>query len=403
MSSLASSSYLAVLRLPGAGYAFGVGLVGRLGYALVVLPLLFTIQRATGSLGLAGLGLSLFGLATLTAPLKSRLLDGHGQTPVLTVLGVLFPIPLMLLAVAAPALPPGALLVVTIVAGLLAPPLGPAMRYLWSRIAGRSELKQRAYALDAIAEETLGTLGPAFAGAVVALGRPAVALEITAVVALVGTLGLATSPLCRAYGGPRRGPVAETPARSPWGPLRVAALWPVIAAVTAVGTSLGIVEIAVAARASAAGHPGVAGYLLACLALGSVLGAAAWGRGRHGRRRTRQLVGLMALFALGVGLTAPAPSLAVAAVPLLVAGLGLSPVFVVAFLGADDAVSPTQRTEATTWVNTGNNMGAAAGSAVAGWLVAESSPYVALLAAASVVALGIGVLLVLDTLLSGQP
>lgn len=91
-------TYRSALALPGAGYSFCIALVGRLAYGTISLPLLFTIQGATDSFRVAGLALGAFGIATLTAPLKSRLMDSKGQLLVLTALGLLFPIPLLLLA-----------------------------------------------------------------------------------------------------------------------------------------------------------------------------------------------------------------------------------------------------------------------------------------------------------------
>lgn len=388
--SLSGPTYLSVLRLPGAAATFGIGLIGRLAYGVVTLPLLFTVQQRTGSLRTAGLALAVFGVATLTAPLKSRLMDRWGQSRALAALGVLFPLPLLGVAWLPGHPTEPTLLALSALGGLLTPPLGPAMRYLWSRVAAEPALRQRAYAVDAIAEETLYTIGPAIAGGLVAVGRAEVALQVTAAAAFVGTLGLAASPLSRTYGGPRPHQAGD---RSLWGPLRVPALWPLVGSVAAVGTGLGIVEITVAARASAAGHPGAAGYVLAFLALGSVAGATAWGRRHHDRRRTHQMATLMAVFAAGTLLAAAAPGLLWLAPSVLVAGLGLSPLFIVAFLASDESVPEGHRTEATTWINTGHNLGWSAGSAAAGWLVVAGPTYVGFLAAAMLVVVAIGVLL----------
>lgn len=388
-SSLSGPTYLSVLRLPGAATTFAIGLVGRLAYGILTLPLLFTVQQRTGSIRTASLALAVYGVAALSAPLKSRLLDALGQPRVLTALGVLFPVPLVALSrLSHPAAGP-VVLALAAVAGLLTPPLGPAMRYLWSRVAAEPAIKQRAYALDAIAEETLYTVGPAIAGGLVALGRAETALQATAVAALVGTLGLATSPLCRTYGSAR--PRRHT-GGSPWGPLRILALWPLIGCIAAVGLAVGIVEISVAAHASAVGHPGSAGYVLAFLGLGSVAGATGWGRRQHGGRRTRQMASVMAVFAAGMLLAAVAPSLLWVAPAIFVAGLGLSPVLVVAFLASDDLVPEAYRTEATTWINTGHNLGWSGGSALAGSILVAGPTYAGFLVAAFVVGAAVGLI-----------
>ena len=54
---------------------------------------------------------------------------------------------------------------------------------------------------------------------------------------------------------------------------------------------------------------------------------------------------------------------------MAVTGLGIAPLFVVAFLAADEVVPDHQRTESSTWVNTANNVGSAGGAAAAGVIV----------------------------------
>jgi predicted MFS family arabinose efflux permease len=48
--------------------------------------------------------------------------------------------------------------------------------------------------------------------------------------------------------------------------------------------------------------------------------------------------------------------------------------FVVAYLAADDVTPPYQRTEASTWINTANNLGSAAGAALAGPVIEHATP-----------------------------
>ncbi len=366
-------SYRYVLSLPGAGYAFAIAVLGRLAYGTITLPLLFTIEEATGSFGVAGTALSVFGLATLSAPVKSRLMDRYGQPVVLALLGCVFPVPLVLVAVFADSLAGTSFALVSLaaLAGLATPPLGPAMRFLWSQIAASPALRQRAYSMDSVVEETLYTIGPAIAGGLIALGRPDIALLLTAALAVVGTLGLATSRTARTYGTPSATPARE---RVGLGPLRVRAFLSILVAVAGVGLALGVAEITVAARAQQAGDAGTAGYLLAGLALGSVLGGLAWGNITHHRQRSMQLLTLMSVFAGGIAVASLTPNLLTLALALLAAGLGLSPIFIVSYLASDDLIASSQRTEATTWINTINNLGWSGGAAVAGWVIGQSTP-----------------------------
>lgn len=286
------------------------------------------------------------------------------------VLGLCFPLVLIVLTVFAGSLAnhPAVLVALCGLVGLLTPPLGPAMRFLWSEMTDSQDLKQRAYSMDAVVEESLYMMGPAVAGGIIALASPEGALVLTAALALVGTVGLATSSAARTHAG------RSTQARSRvgLGPLRVRPFLSVLVAVVGIGLALGVVEITVAARAEIAGAPGDAGYVLAALAAGSVVGGLAWGRTHHERRRSTQLFGLTSVFALGIAVAGWMPNLLGVAVALFVAGLGLSPAFIVAYIASDELVPPSQRTEATTWVNTVNNFGWSGGAAAAGWMISHS-------------------------------
>lgn len=152
--TIRAGSYRDVLLLPQALRTFVPALFGRLSYGLLSLSALFTIQQSTNSFATAGTALAAFGLASLSMPLKARLVDRFSQRRVLPPLALLCALGLALTASARTT--NAALLVVLVgVTGLVAPPLGPSMRATWRLLTDGSELKQRAYALDAICEESL--------------------------------------------------------------------------------------------------------------------------------------------------------------------------------------------------------------------------------------------------------
>ncbi len=74
------------------------------------------------------------------------------------------------------------------------------------------------------------------------------------------------------------------------------------------------------------------------------------------------------MLAAGIALPATAENLVVRGIVMAAV-----PVFVVSYLASDKLVPEHQSTEASTWVNTANNLGAAAGSTTAAFLVAQSS------------------------------
>lgn len=391
-STPGAGSYRAVLTIRYAAATFGAALVGRLSYGLLPLALMFTVQHATRSFTTAGAVLAGYGLTSLLLPLKSRIVDRYGQFRVLPVLAAGSAGALAATAglawsgvhQAAVFLPLGAL------AGVFAPPLGPAMRATWRTLTEGTGQTARAYSLDSVCEEALYLAGPLLVGLILRAGSAPVALLATAALLLAGTLAMVGTPPSR-HTGARADP--RPPAgRFGVGPLRSAGFRSVVLTVlvAAVGTS--VATTCIAARSQQHGMPAAAGYIEAALAAGSVLGGLAWGRLRHRRGPSAQLAGLAAVLAAGVALAAPAGDLVLLAAVMAVTGLAVAPLFVVAYLASDTLAPARHRTEASTWVNTGNNVGTAAGASLAGVLVdhvgvtAAFAAGAAVLAAAAVIA-----------------
>ena len=380
---LGAVSYVAVLRTPGAARAFAASTVVRLSYGTVLLSLLLTVQTVTGSFGAAGAALGALGVPAVLLPVKSRAVDRYGRRRVLAPLGIAYASTLGLIAAAAGAGVRQAALYVVLsaTAGLLTPPVGPIMRSIWATLAPEPGARQQAYALDSVVEESVFAGAPVLVGVIVAVTQPLVALVVTAVLALVGTLGLATSALAEL-------PLADKPAgrRGLLGPLASQQLRWVLLVMLVVGVGLSPLELAVAARATSAGHPAAAGYLLATLSVGSAAGGLLWGRLRHSRPYFRQLLALLTVLATGTAVAGLVPTLPALGAVLALTGLAVAPCFVVAYLAADLLTDPDMRTEATTWVATASNLGGAAGAAAAGYVIDRTSADIALLSAGAALA-----------------
>ncbi|MEU4242233.1 MFS transporter [Actinoplanes sp. NPDC026619] len=116
-------------------------------------------------------------------------------------------------------------------------------------------------------------------------------------------------------------------------------------------------------------------------------------RRKHHRSRSHHFAGLLAIFAAGLLTAAAAPGLLALGVVMALAGVAVSPLYVVAYLAADDLTRPEHRTEAGTWINVAANAGNALGAASAGVLTDRHGPSPAFLAA--------GILLAATALLCG--
>jgi predicted MFS family arabinose efflux permease len=385
--------YRAVLGLPFALRTFVPALGGRLAYGLLPLATLLTILDATGSYAAAGLALALFGVTSVLLPAKARRIDRFGQRRTLPALALLCA---AALTAAVTTDSPVVLVILIGLAGLAAPPLGPAMRASWRVLTLGTSLKERAYAMDSVAEETLYLVGPLLAGLLIAVRRPSDALLVTALLLVAGAVGMVLPPsaalkppAAAALPAAELGRPAVSPAVGHARGLAVGRpMWPVLAALVVAAAGVSVAYTAVAAAAVGQGHPGAAGWLEAAAATGGVVGGLLWARRRHRHSRNRQLallLGTQAVAALLAG--AVVGSLPALGAVLLLGGAAVAPLYVVAYLAADDLAPEGRGTEAGTWVNVAANAGSAAGSAAAGFLVQAAGPAPAFLTAGAVLAL----------------
>jgi len=358
-------------------------LVGRLSQGTAGLATLLFVHRATGSYALAGAAVACLGGTTaLLAPARTRWVHRRGAARVLPVLAVGYGLVLTVAALAGARLgtTPAALPALCALAGCLAPPLGPTTRAMWSAMAPQPDLLRRAYSLDAAADEVLFTLGPLVAGFAVAVAGPRVGVLLTAALALVGTLGVAGSPLLR-----RPAPGPTRPAgRLPVAPLRAPGFARLLTVMFGVGTALGGVELV---AVGSGGHGGSAGTLVATIALGGVVGSVAYGR-RTWRRALGSQLGVLcgALTCSLLAAVATAASPPLLPVALFVSGLAIAPALVVGYGLADRLTDRPGDPEAGALVNTANNLGTSLGTAATALVLDHVGVPVALLVVAGAAA-----------------
>ena len=373
MRSTQNARYVDVLQLPHVPLTFLSALVGRSAYALVILPLLFAVQATTGSVATAGIAVAASGVtASFLAPFRARLIDRHGRRPVLLVLAVAFGGVLATLAVGAFTLWPGATMVVLAgIAGSVAPPLGPAMRVAWSELAREPVLLRKALSLDAVIEELLYLVGPAAAGFALMVIEPGLVLLVPAVLVILGTVLFVSSPAIRHT--PHIKPAIDTSAggsaargRTLLGNTHfIGLLLPAVVA----GLVSGNLTIAIPAAFPGTEGAAAAGIVLGLFAGGSAVGGLVFGALRiPGQARVQVIAMAVVLMVLStaVGLTGDVVWMTVTVVA---AGVFFSPVMIVAYFAANDFGGEHRKTESTTWVNTSHNIGAAAGSALAGIVI----------------------------------
>ncbi|MGW5349549.1 MFS transporter [Streptomyces sp. NPDC004031] len=368
-ASPARPAYSAVLRRPHVLRTFGPALLGRLSYGTVFVPLAVALTRTTGSYAWAGAAVACFGLgASALAPLRARLIDRRGPRRVLPLLAAAYGAVLLALTAAtwSPGTPRPLLVALTLAAGVCSPPLGPVMRTLWSALVPDPGLRQRAFALDTVAEEVLYVVGPLLAGVVIAAGNPAAGVGASAVLVVAGTLAMCASPAMRDAVPPVKAPPGA-PAAEPSPPPRGRPAWLVPAAVAgALGVSLGAQELLVVAFAR--GHHDLAAvaWIQAAVSAGSVLGGTAYGARDWRTPARRRLALLAAALPVPLALAGLAHGVYVLAAVLGCTGAFVAPALSTAYLLADEEAAEDARTRAGTWVNSAFNAGHTVGTAATG-------------------------------------
>jgi MFS family permease len=142
------------------------------------------------------------------------------------------------------------------------------------------------------------------------------------------------------------------------------------------GVVFGALPVGIAAVTAAAGRPSLAGVLLAALTAGGVAGAFGPVTTADQRRYVRLTAGLAVALGPAAALSVhpSAGSLLGIAAALAAAGLFVTPIAAASYGLTQQAATPANRTEAFTWLSTGQAVGSAAGAALAGVLASTIGP-----------------------------
>lgn len=392
-------SYRAVLRTSHVARSFIPSIIGRLSLATSGLALVLLLEQSTGSFTVAGTVTAVLGIANVVAtPWRARVIDRRGQTGALLTLGLGHTAALVALAFTSTQ---GLLVLLLIggIAGATSPPFGATMRVIWSSALPVGGRRTRGFSLDAVAEELTFAVGPLAAALLAVIVDPLASLLLSAACVAIGSVLFVSSPLSRQQLGSRQVKGSDLPpARSPF---RSRGFAPIVLAMIAPGIILGCVEIAAPAIADAESNTVLAGVLLALFAGASALGGLLYGRIQAQPALERQLLALALAMLLVSTITGLVGGTIAAVIGFALSGLLLAPVLIVGYLAADQRTDPRVRTEASSWINTALNLGAAVGAGTFGALTDAAGPGLAL-ALSSAVA-GLVLTLCVPALLRSSP
>ncbi|WES64855.1 MFS transporter [Microbacter sp. GSS18] len=369
------TGYRDLLRTPGVGRIIAAQLTARFPGGMLSLAVLLHIERVTGSYAAAGIVLAATSIGQAVAgPVTSRWMGLWGMRKVLTVTLVVCAAAITAMALVEMVVPAYAAL--GLIAGLSTPPVQSAARTIYPKLVNSSQLTPL-FSLDASLQELIWVAAPVL---------------VTFVGTQIGTVEALLMVVAVLIGGgawfilsPEVGRVRIPRSRRRLG--RVLLKPPVVLATVVGFLLIGACAAVEAGVVATFGHGGYeAGVVLALFAVGSLAGGLTFG---HLPMGPWAMARRMAIVAAGLALTMVSLNAWWLGGTLLIAGIGIAPAFAVMFTMTSVSVKFSDTAEAYGWINTGQLIGAAAGSAVAGFLIDGVGPSGAYVAATAFCVAGV--------------
>ncbi|UYN83588.1 MAG: MFS transporter [Microcella sp.] len=369
------SGYTDLLRTRGVARIIAAQLTARIPSGMISLAFLIHIEKIFDSYGAAGLVLAATSVGqAIAGPLTSRWMGRLGMRPVLITTLIVCTAGIALIAFVI--MPLWLFMVVGFVVGISTPPIQPAVRTIYPKMVTGRQLTPL-FSLDASAQEIIWVMGPVITVVLATQVSSVAAITVAGLFLVGGGIWFIASPEVGKVRIPRSrrriGVVLKNRA----------VLLATASGFLLVGAAASI-EVGVVAVFGEGGAE--AGILFGIWAIASLIGGLSMGHLPIGpwalaRRFAIVLVGMaMAPFALEFWWLAFA---------LVVAGIGLAPVLAVMFAIVSASVKFSDTAEAYGWLGTGQLIGAALGSAIAGFLIDDLGPIGGFYAAIAFAAAGL--------------
>ncbi|MDQ0539157.1 MFS family permease [Curtobacterium flaccumfaciens] len=354
------STYGPLLKTPGVGRVIAAQLTARFPFGMLSLAYLLHVEHVFHSYGAAGLVLATTSVGqALAGPLTSRWMGSWGMRPVLILTSIVALVSMVVIAFVV--MPLWGYVVVGFLGGLAVPPVQPAVRTIYPKMVTSAQLTPL-FSLDASAQELIWVAGPVITTFVATQVGTVEAIVVAMVFLVVGGTWFIASPELGRVRIPRSkrafGVVLKRPA-----------------VVVATLTGLLLIGACAAVEASVTsvfgeGSPN-AGIVLAVFAVGSLAGGLAFG---HRPISRNTLWTRMAVVFVGLTLALGGTGFWWLCLALVIAGVGIAPALAVMFGSVSATVKFSDTAEAYGWMGTGQLIGAAGGSAIAGFLIDGSGP-----------------------------
>jgi MFS family permease len=358
-------------RTPGLAVLFTASTAARLAQEAARVALVLLVLDRTGSPAVAGGLVAALTLPQLVSgPVLGTWLDRtHHRRSAFVANQVLLTGVLACLLPATGHAPTWAVLALGSLAGITAPVLTGGFTGLIGPLVP-TPLLRRAYGAESTSYYLAGVVGPSLAGALAGWVSPEAAVTVCAVLSGVALVAVVRVPMPTPEAGPEQHLAAAV-----WAGLRHLATTPPLRAVTVATTlnfgGIGAFPVVFPALSEELGSSAAtAGALFSAFSVGALIGSV--GTAARAPRTGPLRLALLGILALGgaMALVAMSPSLPVALVGVLLAGIFEGPIVSSTLMVRDRHSPPSMRTQVVTTAASIKFGAYAAGSAVTGHVVA---------------------------------
>jgi MFS family permease len=266
-------------------------------------------------------------------------------------------------------------MLVGLITGLSTPPVQPAVRTIYPKMVNSRQLTPL-FSLDASAQEIIWIAGPVITTFVAVQISSVLAMCIAGAFMVGGGIWFIASPEVGRVRIPRSKRRFGVVLRRP--PVLLATITGFLLVGSCAAIEVGVVAV------FGEGGP-EAGIVLAIWAIGSIVGGLSLG---HVPIGPWALARRMLIVFVGLSIAMLFLNFWWLSIALLVAGIGIAPALAVIFAIVSSSVKFSDTAEAYGWVGTGQLIGAALGSAAAGFLIDINGPIGGFWAAAALALVG---------------
>ncbi|MDI6022086.1 MFS transporter [Leucobacter sp. UT-8R-CII-1-4] len=353
--------YRDLARTPGVFRILLSQLTARFPWGMLSITMLLHIQALYGNYTAAGVVLAAQSVGqAIAGPMTSRMMGTFGTRRVLIITSAICAALLILVAVTV--FPIAVVTALAFVIGLSTPPVTPAVRTIYPKLVPGNQISAL-FSLDASAQEIIWIIGPVAAVFISTQVSTVWGLLIAAAFLIGGGIWFISSP--------QLGTVQIPPARQRFGAILAR---PTVLASSIIGfffvASFASLEAGVV---GAFGHGGIeSGFILAVFSIGSIIGGLLFG---HRDVSPWSMVLRATIVMVGTAICLVSLNPFWLGIMLFFAGFGVAPMFAALFTVVSSTVRFSETAEAYGWVGTGQLVGVALGSAIAGVAIDASGGF----------------------------